>query len=91
MRPRLIDLGFLAGFGTFAAMTPAVAQVYPWCLRGDASYSLRCDYSNLEQCRASGAGSVGFCVQNPAYAFDAATGDKEAAKPVRSRHSGRRI
>ena len=90
MRPLLVGLGvLLAEISTFGVMTPAVAQSYPYCHGGDASYSLRCEYATLEQCQATAFGGQGYCVHNP-YTVDAHAGGQPAGRPVRSRYPGHR-
>ena len=73
MRPRLISLGvLLTEISIFGVVTPAIAQSYPFCLGGNASYSLRCDYATLEQCQATAFGGQGYCIKDP-YASNAST------------------
>ena len=89
MRPLLVGLGVvLAVISTFGVVTPAVAQSYPYCHGGDASYSLRCEYATLEQCQATAFGGQGYCTKNPAYALDTHAGNQPAGRPVRSRYPG---
>jgi hypothetical protein len=53
--------------GALGATTPAAAQNNPVCRfsGGDEQGSLRCDFANFDQCRASTAGTGGSCVANP--------------------------
>jgi len=64
----------LAPFAVFFAMfalgatSPARAETYPICLDGGFdSGSLHCDFSTLEQCRATASGIGGSCGPNPEY------------------------
>ena len=53
---------------TLGAVAPARAETYPVCLFGGYdSGSSHCDFSNLEQCRATASGIGGSCGPNPAY------------------------
>jgi Protein of unknown function (DUF3551) len=45
---------------------PLMAASYPVCLAGGADNSMRCEFANFQQCRASASGGVGYCVTNPA-------------------------
>ncbi len=51
--------------GIFMVTTPASAESYPACLAGGDN-EVRCEYTNLEQCRAAASGGLGYCVINPA-------------------------
>jgi hypothetical protein len=64
--PALAVLCLVAGF--LEPTTPSIAGSYPICLTGGEANSLRCEFSNLEQCRASASGGSGDCVRNPAVA-----------------------
>jgi hypothetical protein len=59
---------------------PARAESYPVCLAGDENNALRCEYVNLEQCRATASGGLGYCVMNPAYTSSAYARYNGAAK-----------
>ncbi len=50
------------------AAAPARAESYPACLTGGENNALQCEYANLEQCRATASGGLGYCVVNPATA-----------------------
>lgn len=68
MRMILIAAGVLVGL----SVQPSQAAQRAWCIEG-GSYgrgSLDCTYYNLQQCRASASGAGGYCIQNPALAFD---------------------
>lgn len=54
--------------GSLELTTPSIAGAYPICLTGGDSNTLRCEFSSLEQCRASASGGLGSCVRNPAVA-----------------------
>ena len=45
--------------------TLAHAQSDSVCLSDGSDNSLRCDYSSMEQCRATASGGLGYCVSNP--------------------------
>ena len=60
-------LGVLAAAALIAAVAPACAQYYPWCLViSDKTGSWTCYFTTREQCMASAGGNVGFCTRNPA-------------------------
>ena len=42
------------------------APIYPWCMQPSARWGPDCNYTTIEQCRATAA-AVGFCYQNPSY------------------------
>ena len=65
----IISLAALTLATLLNAWTPASAEAYPVCLAGGSDNSLRCDYTTLEQCKATASGGLGYCVSNPAYAF----------------------
>jgi hypothetical protein len=48
--------------------TSTSAQSYPVCLAGAEDNALRCEYTSLNQCRATASGGLGYCVMNPAKA-----------------------
>jgi hypothetical protein len=51
-----------------AALTPARAQDYPWCLViADKTGSMTCYFTTRDQCMMSTGGNVGYCMRNPAY------------------------
>jgi hypothetical protein len=54
----------------------------PVCLSGGSDNSLRCDYANFEQCKASASGGLGYCVANPASVFNAQASYRRSVKPV---------
>ncbi len=64
-------LALLALASVCIATTPARAESYPVCLAGGENNATQCEYANLEQCRASASGGLGYCVMNPAYASTA--------------------
>jgi hypothetical protein len=70
----------LALTATFA-VTPANAQVYPWC----AEYSMRggatnCGFSTLQQCEWAISGNGGFCRRNLFYTGPAVGTPRRAKK-----------
>jgi hypothetical protein len=76
-------MAFVAWASILGAAAPASAESYPVCLAGGESNSLRCEYANLEQCRATASGGLGYCVTNPALAFDAYARYNNAARRLR--------
>jgi hypothetical protein len=53
---------------TVASLSPAVAARY--CLRGGRlGYPGNCQFSTLQQCRATASGTGSYCGVNPHYAF----------------------
>jgi hypothetical protein len=53
---------------TIASLSPAVAARY--CLRGSNwGYPGNCQFTTLQQCRASASGTNAYCGVNPRYAF----------------------
>lgn len=64
-KPRFTALtAFVMLAGIFVAASPASAASNSVCLVGNES-GVQCDYSSLEQCRATAAGGLGYCV--PAF------------------------
>jgi Protein of unknown function (DUF3551) len=61
---------------------PAGAASYPVCLSGGSNNALRCNYANFEECRASASGGLGYCVANPASAFNAQTAYRRSGKII---------
>ena len=83
MRRFLIALApVLASACIFSAATPAGAETYPVCLAGGTTDALRCDYANLEQCRATASGGLGYCVTNPGYTSNAYASYRGAGKRI---------
>src|SRR6516165_2584736 len=64
----------------FIAAVPARAESNPFCLAGGEDNALRCEYTTLEQCRATASGGLGYCVMNPASTFSAYARYNGAAK-----------
>ncbi len=62
--------------------TQAAAQTYPVCLAGGSTDAVQCDYVNLEQCRATASGGLGYCVMNPAYSSNAYASYRAAGKRI---------
>ena len=71
MRRSVIALGaFISAASIFYAAAPARAEIdYPVCRLGggEGGYAMRCDFANLDQCRATTAGIGGTCLPNPSY------------------------
>jgi hypothetical protein len=70
MRWHLLGLAALsAPLFAFDAVRPAMAEtVYPVCMAGGYdSRALHCDYTDLDQCRATASGIGGSCTLNPYY------------------------
>lgn len=73
MKAYLIAAAALAGAWTMTAPSPSLARDYPVCLQGGyraggEGDTVRCEYDNLGQCRASAVGNGGVCIANPLYA-----------------------
>jgi hypothetical protein len=68
MRRVLTAMAALLASASVSSLTaPARAQTYPVCLAGGSDEDgMRCDYTSLDQCRASASGIGGSCVINPA-------------------------
>ena len=68
MRWHLLAFAGFSAIFAFGAIPPALAETYPVCMYGGFdSGSLHCDFSNLEQCRATASGIGGTCGPNPEY------------------------
>jgi hypothetical protein len=71
---RSVALGALLALASICiAAAPARAESsraesYRVCLTGGEDNATQCDYTSLEQCRATASGGLGYCVMNPAYA-----------------------
>ena len=64
MQKILLALIAISAAGTIDA---AVAQNYPYCLRGCDFGAGYCSFSTLQQCQASAAGRDAWCDANPFY------------------------
>jgi len=73
-------MAFLTLASIFIAAAPARAESYPVCLAGGENNASQCEYANLEQCRATASGGLGYCVVNPVYTSDAYAHYNGAAK-----------
>jgi len=82
MRRYLIALAAFAISASIPGLARAVPEAYPVCLAGGSADALRCDYTNLEQCRATASGGLGYCVSNPAYTSNPYAGYRHAGKRV---------
>ena len=68
----------------------------PVCLAGGEDNALLCDYANLNQCRATASGGLGYCVRNPAYkvyahasyGYSVSITRRPTASPIRSQNQG---
>jgi hypothetical protein len=70
MRWHLLGLAALSTpLFVLAAVPPARAEIiYPVCMAGGYdSRALHCDYTDLDQCRATASGIGGSCTLNPYY------------------------
>ena len=70
MRWHLLCLAALSSpIFVFSATPPATAEiVYPVCMAGGYdSRALHCDYTDLDQCRATASGIGGSCTLNAYY------------------------
>ena len=70
----------LASACIFSLAPPARAQTYPVCLAAADEDGMRCDYTSLEQCRATASGIGGNCFINPASAVNAFASTRRVAR-----------
>jgi len=63
----LIVAAFLTFLGSFEMVSPARAEIYyPVCLAGQGDdKAVQCEFTTLDQCRASASGTGGSCFNNP--------------------------
>ena len=63
----LIVAAFLTFLGSFEMVSPARAEIYyPVCLAGQGDdKAVQCEFTTLDQCRASASGTGGSCFPNP--------------------------
>jgi len=73
----------LASACIFSMAVPARAQTYPVCLAAADEDGMRCDYTSLEQCRATASGTGGNCFINPASAVNAFASTRRVARRAR--------
>jgi hypothetical protein len=66
MRRGLIGFGSLVAFMA-AGVQPGSAAPRPWCLQ-EPGYTPSCLYHNFQQCHES-ANGLGYCMENPAIAW----------------------
>lgn len=81
MRRLLIVMAAIAALAIVldAASSQARAEIdYPYCLVHGGGVEGRCDYTTLEQCKASAAG--GYCIENFRYAAHPTAGPSGARK-----------
>jgi hypothetical protein len=88
IRPVLLVAALALGSLCIAAV-PARADSYPVCLAGGEDNAMQCEFANLEQCRATASGGLGYCVMNPATASSYARYNGVAALTHSSRGSHR--
>jgi Protein of unknown function (DUF3551) len=67
-RGLLFSAALLVLGGIFDCATPASAQSYPVCLDGGSDNSMRCEFSSMQECRATASGGLGYCEPNPCAA-----------------------
>jgi uncharacterized protein DUF3551 len=58
----------------------ATAAEYPVCLFGGTSDQMQCEFVNVEQCRATASGGLGYCAANPAFGFVFASHGRSAPR-----------
>ncbi|MGE0564022.1 MAG: DUF3551 domain-containing protein [Pseudolabrys sp.] len=65
---------FIAGTGlllvlSFVGVSPAAAQIYPWCsiYSGVFGGAENCGFTTYQQCMANVSGVGGFCQRNPLW------------------------
>ncbi len=68
MRWHLLGLAALSTPIFILAAVPPAAADYPVCMAGGYdSRALHCDFTDLDQCRATASGIGGSCTLNPYY------------------------
>jgi hypothetical protein len=67
-------------FTVFANGSRARVADYPVCLFGGTSDQMQCEFINVEQCRATASGGLGYCAANPALGFVFATQGRAAPR-----------
>lgn len=72
-------LGALSIHGARAEMPP-----FRYCMIGTPNMGMDCTFNNLEQCRMTASGGIGFCTENPAYTAR----NKPEVAPPRRRSGG---
>jgi hypothetical protein len=73
--------------GMPAIVTPLHAQNYPWCSNFADGAGTNCGFSTLEQCKATIAGSGGYCDQNTLYKTPVAAAPAPAQHLKRNHHA----
>jgi hypothetical protein len=81
MRKLLFTLTVLTAANLFGVTTPSRAATA--CLAGGENGALQCDYASLDQCRATAAGGLGYCVTNRTGDVYAYAGLRRPAMVVR--------
>jgi hypothetical protein len=69
---KIIFSAFAATFlvSGWAAISPAEAQDYRYCLQGKQwGYPGNCQFSSYQQCMATASGTDSYCGINPRYAY----------------------
>ncbi len=78
----------VAGLGALGALSvpDAKAEMPPfrYCMIGTPNMGMDCTFNNLEQCRMTASGGIGFCTENPAYTAR----NKPDVAPPRRRSGG---
>lgn len=72
MRAALFALLTIAGVSALGASPASAERSYPYCMRtfGPTGH-VECDYSSLQQCKASASGRAAECYRDPFYpAYD---------------------
>jgi len=86
MRRTPIALIALVSLVSVSNLAPsAMAASYPVCLTGGSNNALRCNYANFTECQASASGGLGYCIANPASAFDAHASYRRSGKLIINR------
>jgi len=85
-RTPIVLIVLVSSVSVLNLVTPAGAASNSVSLAGGSDNSLRCDYASFEECRASASGGLGYCVANPASAFDAQASYRGSGKLIIDRH-----
>lgn len=80
-RPLIMTAAILTLASVLDATSQARAEVdYPYCLANGGYVQGRCEYTTLEQCKASASGLGGYCAENPFYTSGSTAGLNGARK-----------
>lgn len=63
--PSALALGVLGSLSV--SHVRAEMPPFRYCMIGTPNMGRDCTFNNLEQCRMTASGGIGFCTENPAY------------------------